>query len=46
VATTLSPFAIPIAIVVVLILAAVWWYGRRRGDEEEAKMEKAVPGRV
>ena len=46
VATTLSPFAIPIAIVVVLILAAVWWYGRRLGDEEEAKMEKAVPGRV
>jgi membrane protein DedA with SNARE-associated domain len=46
VATTLSPFAIPIAIVVVLILAGVWWYGRRLGDEEEAKMEKAVPGRV
>ena len=46
VATTLSPFAIPIAIVVVLFLAAVWWYGRRMGEEEEAKMEKAVPGRV
>jgi membrane protein DedA with SNARE-associated domain len=46
VATTLSPFAIPIAIVVVLLLAAVWWYGRRLGDEEEAKMDKAVPGRV
>ena len=46
VATTLSPFAIPIAIVVVLFLAAVWWYGRRLGEEEEAKAEKAVPGRV
>jgi membrane protein DedA with SNARE-associated domain len=46
VATTLSPFAIPIAIVVVLILAGVWWYGRRLGDQEVAKTEKAVPGRV
>jgi len=46
VASTLSPLAIPIAIVVVLFLAAVWWYGRRLGEEEEAKMEKAVPGRV
>jgi membrane protein DedA with SNARE-associated domain len=46
VATTLSPFAIPIAIVVVLILAGVWWYGRRLGDAEVAKMEKPVPGRV
>jgi membrane protein DedA with SNARE-associated domain len=46
VATTLSPFAIPIAIVVVLILAAAWWFGRRLGDEEEGKMEKPGPGRV
>jgi membrane protein DedA with SNARE-associated domain len=46
VATTLSPFAIPLAIVVVLILAAAWYFGRRMGDEEETKMEKAVPGRV
>ena len=46
VAKTLSPLAIPIAIVVVLFLAAVWWYGRRLGQEEEAKTETAVPGRV
>lgn len=46
VATTLSPFAIPIAIVVVIILAAAWWFGRRMGEEEESKPEKAVPGRV
>ena len=46
VATTLSPFAIPIAIVVVIILAAAWYFGRRMGEEEEAKMEKAVPGRI
>src|SRR6476661_5266974 len=46
VATTVSPFAIPIAIVVVIILAAAWYFGRRMGEEEDAKMEKAVPGRV
>jgi membrane protein DedA with SNARE-associated domain len=46
VATTLSPFAIPIAIVVVIILAAAWWFGRRLGEEEESKPEKAVTGRV
>jgi membrane protein DedA with SNARE-associated domain len=46
VATTLSPFAIPIAIVVVIILAAAWWFGRRLGEEESAKPEKAVTGRV
>jgi membrane protein DedA with SNARE-associated domain len=46
VATTLSPFAIPMAIVVVIILAAAWWFGRRLGEEEESKPEKAVPGRV
>jgi membrane protein DedA with SNARE-associated domain len=46
VAAKLSPAAIPIAIVVVLILAAAWYFGRRLGEEEEAKMEKAVPGRV
>jgi membrane protein DedA with SNARE-associated domain len=46
VSALLAPVAIPAAIVVVLILAAAWWYGRRLGEEEEAKMEKAVPGRV
>ncbi|HEY8813672.1 MAG TPA: DedA family protein [Candidatus Dormibacteraeota bacterium] len=46
VATTLSPFAIPMAIVVVIILAAAWYFGRRLGEEEETKIEKAVPGRV
>jgi len=46
VAAKLSPAAIPIAIVVVIILAAAWYFGRRMGEEEEAKMEKAVPGRV
>ena len=44
VATTVSPFAIPMAIVVVIILAAAWWFGRRLGEEEEANMEKVVPG--
>ena len=42
----LAPVVIPAAIIVVLVLAAAWWYGRRLGEEEEAKMEKAVPGRV
>jgi membrane protein DedA with SNARE-associated domain len=46
VSALLAPVAIPAAIVVVLILAAAWWYGRRLGEEEEAKIEKAVPGRV
>jgi membrane protein DedA with SNARE-associated domain len=46
VATTLTPFVIPIAIIVVIILAAAWWFGRKLGEEEEAKMEKSVPGRV
>jgi prolipoprotein diacylglyceryltransferase len=46
VATRLSPFAIPIAIVVVIILAVAWWLGRRLADEEESMPEKAVPGRV
>ena len=46
VATTLSPFAIPVAILVVLILAAAWWFGRKLAEEEEALPEKAVPGRV
>jgi membrane protein DedA with SNARE-associated domain len=46
VAATVSPFAIPMAIVVVIILAAAWYFGRRLGEEEEAKMEEAVPGRV
>jgi membrane protein DedA with SNARE-associated domain len=46
VATTLSPFVIPMAIIVVLILAAAWWFGRKLGEEEEAKPERAVTGRV
>jgi membrane protein DedA with SNARE-associated domain len=46
VATTLSPFAIPLAILVVIILAVAWWYGRRLGEEESAKPEKAVSGRA
>ncbi|TMB86277.1 MAG: DedA family protein [Chloroflexi bacterium] len=46
VATTLAPFAIPIAIAVVIVLAAAWWFGRRLAEEEEAKPEKAVTGRV
>lgn len=46
VATTLSPYAIPIAILVVLILAAAWWFGRKLAEEEEALPEKAAPGRV
>jgi membrane protein DedA with SNARE-associated domain len=46
VANTLSPFAIPIAIVVVIILAAAWWFGRKLAEEEEKLPEKAVPGRV
>ena len=45
-ATTLSPLAIPLAILVVLILAAAWWFGRKLGEEEEALPEKAVSGRV
>jgi membrane protein DedA with SNARE-associated domain len=46
VATTLSPFVVPIAIVVVIILAAAWWFGRKLAEEEETLPEKAVPGRV
>lgn len=46
VATTLSPFAIPLAILVVIILAVAWWYGRKLGEEESAKPENAVSGRV
>jgi membrane protein DedA with SNARE-associated domain len=46
VASTLSPLAIPLAILVVIILAVAWWYGRKLGDEESAKPEKAVTGRV
>src|SRR6267143_1098689 len=46
VAATLSPIAIPIAIVVVIVLAAAWWFGRRLAEEEESMPEKAVPGRV
>jgi membrane protein DedA with SNARE-associated domain len=46
VATTLSPFAIPLVILVVIILALAWWYGRRLGEEESAEPEKVVPGRA
>jgi membrane protein DedA with SNARE-associated domain len=46
VATTLTPFVIPMAIVVVIILAAAWWFGRKLGEDEEAKPERAVTGRV
>jgi membrane protein DedA with SNARE-associated domain len=46
VATTLSPFVIPMAIVVVIILAAAWWFGRKLGEDEEAKPERTVTGRV
>ena len=34
VATFISPFVIPIAIVVVLLLAAAWWFGRKLGEDE------------
>jgi membrane protein DedA with SNARE-associated domain len=46
VATTLSPFVIPMAIIVVIILAAAWWFGRKLGEDEEAKPERTVTGRV
>jgi membrane protein DedA with SNARE-associated domain len=46
VATTLSPFVIPMAILVVIILAAAWWFGRKLGEDEEAKPERAGSGRV
>jgi membrane protein DedA with SNARE-associated domain len=46
VAGTLSPLAIPLAVLVVIILAAAWWFGRKLGDEEAGAPEKAVPGRV
>ena len=34
VATVISPFVIPIAILVILLLAAAWWFGRKLGEEE------------
>lgn len=34
VASTISPFVIPIAIAVVLLLAAAWWFGRKLGEDE------------
>jgi membrane protein DedA with SNARE-associated domain len=40
VATTISPFVIPIAIVVILLLAGAWWFGRKLGEDE---MDKPVP---
>jgi len=44
VATTLGPFAIPIAIGVVILLAVAWWFGRRLGEEESAKPEPTGVG--
>lgn len=41
VATTLSPFAIPIAIGVVILLAVAWWFGRKLGEEEEKVLTAA-----
>ncbi len=38
VATTLAPFAIPVAIGVVILLAVAWWFGRKLGEEEEKIM--------
>ena len=35
VASTLSPFVIPIAIGVVILLGLAWWFGRKLGEEEE-----------
>jgi membrane protein DedA with SNARE-associated domain len=35
VASTLGPFAIPIAIGVVILLVVAWWFGRKLGEEEE-----------
>ncbi len=40
VATTLAPFAIPLAILVVLLLGAAWWYGRKLGDDEDARPQQ------
>ena len=36
VATTISPFVIPIAIGVLILLAVTWWLGRRLGEDEDA----------
>jgi membrane protein DedA with SNARE-associated domain len=43
VATTISPFIIPIAIGVVLLLVAAWWVGRRLGEDEEVVVESQPP---
>jgi membrane protein DedA with SNARE-associated domain len=40
VATTLAPFAIPLAVLVVIVLAAAWWFGRKLGDDEEARPQQ------
>jgi membrane protein DedA with SNARE-associated domain len=37
VATTLAPFAIPLAVLVVIILGLAWWFGRKLGEDEDAK---------
>jgi membrane protein DedA with SNARE-associated domain len=39
VATTLGPFAIPIAIGVVILLGVAWWFGRKLGEDEETAVE-------
>jgi membrane protein DedA with SNARE-associated domain len=39
VASTLGPFAIPIAIAVVVLLAVAWWFGRKLGEDEESAVE-------
>ncbi len=42
VATTMGPFAIPIAIGVVILLAVAWWIGRRLGEDEESVVNPSV----
>jgi membrane protein DedA with SNARE-associated domain len=46
VATTLGPFAIPIAIGVVILLAMAWWFGRRMGEEETNNPQPSPAGRA
>jgi membrane protein DedA with SNARE-associated domain len=41
VATTLGPFAIPIAIGVVILLGVAWWFGRKLGEEEDKLLTEA-----
>ena len=46
VATTLGPFAIPLAIGVVIVLAVAWWFGRRIGEEETNNPHPSPAGRA